>query len=331
MYSFFRRLKDITSVLLSPELDYTAVRNSCTALYEIFSSVSAFKANAPEMQVHISTASGLAVSPYAAAFCITDMMRTKKFLQGIQDAIYTKLSQNPGRPVIVFYAGCGPFATLLTPLTTVFSPAQLQMVLLDINPLSLDYLQKIIHRFSMQEYILGIEMADAVHYTIPEKYKPDILVSETMKPGLEKEPQVSVISQLLSQCGSNTIVIPECITIDACLFGNMINHPCAFQTLKTLLKFDAITALQIKNKPEEVDAFGKGVTVILNNRPAALFSRLVLTTTITIYGGLQLGFKESSLTLPVPVMEIAIINKYPAHFLFQYRISGNPGFTVKEL
>ena len=65
MNSFLQRLKSITSVLLSPELDYTAVRNSCTALYEIFSSVSAFKENAPEVQTHISTASGLAVTGLA--------------------------------------------------------------------------------------------------------------------------------------------------------------------------------------------------------------------------------------------------------------------------
>ena len=325
------QLTVITKSILQTELNYSDVRNATHLLSSLFCNLTGFDLEATENQQHIFLDSGLAVSPYAAAFCVTDMIRTRKYLQGIQGAIYTKLSENPGRPVIVFYAGCGPFATLLTPLTTVFSPAQLQMVLLDVNPLSLDYLQKIIHRFSMQEYILGIEMADAVHYTIPEKYKPDILVSETMKPGLVKEPQVSVISQLLSQCGSNTIVVPECIIIDACLLGNMINHPDAFQTLKTLLKFDAITAVLIKNKPQEVDVFGKGVTVTLNNRPAALFSRLVLTTTINIYGGLQLGFKESSLTIPVPVMEIATINKYPAQLLFQYQISGNPGFTVRLL
>lgn len=330
MYSFFRRLKDITSVLLSPELDYTAVRNSCTALYEIFSSVSAFKANAPEMQVHISTASGLAVSPYAAAFCITDMMRTKKFLQGIEEAVYAKLSENPGRPVKIFYAGCGPFATLLTPLTTVFSPAQMQMVLLDINPLSHECLQKIIRGFEIENYLLGIEIADALHYTIPEKYKPDILVSETMKPGLAKEPQVSVISHLLPQCVTPTIVIPESITVDASLLGNTVNNPDAIQTLKTLMKFDASLSIQINHNPREVDVLTNGITVIINDRPPEKFSRLVLNTRINIYGNHRLDFYDSSLTLPVPVMDIAAIKKYPARFLFHYRISDNPGFTLRE-
>lgn len=331
MNSFFQRLKDITSVLLSPELDYTAVRNSCTALYEIFTSVSAFEENAPEMQVHISTASGLAVSPYAAAFCITDMMRTRKFLQGIQEAVYAKLTENPGRPVKIFYAGCGPFATLLTPLTTVFSPAQMQLVLLDINPLSHEYLQKIIRGFALENYILGIEITDALQYTIPAKYKPDILVSETMKPGLAKEPQVSLISHLLPQCDSRTIVIPESITIDACLLGNSVNNPGVIYKLKTLMKFDAALAIQIKQNPRQLDVLTNGVTAIINERPSVMFSRLVLNTQINIYGDHQLDFYDSSLTLPVPVMDIAAIKKYPARLLFHYRIGDNPGFTAREL
>ncbi len=331
MNSFFQRLKDITSVLLSPELDYTAVRNSCTALYDIFSSVSAFKANAPEMQAHISTASGLAVSPYAAAFCISDIMRTKKFLQGIEEAVYAKLRENPGRPVKIFYAGCGPFATLLTPLTTVFSPAQMQMVLLDINPLSHEYLQRIIRGFELENYILGIEVTDALQYTIPALYKPDILVSETMKPALAKEPQVSLISHLLSQCDTRTIVIPESIRIDVCLLGNTVNNPAAIQTLKTLMKFDAALATQINQHPGKTDVLTNGITVIINDRPPEKFSRLVLNTHINIYGDHQLDSYDSSLTLPVPVMDIAAIKKYPARLLFHYRISDNPGFTVREL
>lgn len=331
MNSFLQRLKSITSVLLSPELDYTAVRNSCTALYEIFSSVSAFKENAPEVQTHISTASGLAVSPYAAAFCISDMMRTKKFLQGIEEAVYAKLRENPGRPVKIFYAGCGPFATLLTPLTTVFSPAQMQMVLLDINPLSHEYLLKIIRGFALENYILGIEVTDALQYTIPALYKPDILVSETMKPALAKEPQVSLISHLLPQCDTRTIVIPESITVNACLLGNKSNDPGAMKTLKILMKFDAALAIQINQNPMEADALTSGITVILNDRPEEKFSRLVLNTQINIYGHHQLDFYDSSLTLPVPVMNIAAIKKFPARLLFHYRISDNPGFTVREL
>lgn len=331
MNSFFQRLKDITSVLLSPELDYTAVRNSCTELYKIFSSVSAFKENAPEMQVHISTASGLAVSPYAAAFCISDMMRTKKFLQGIKEAVSAKLKEHPGRPVKIFYAGCGPFATLLTPLTTVFNPAQMQLVLLDINPLSHEYLQKIIRGFELENYILGIEVTDALQYTIPVLYKPDILVSETMKPGLAKEPQVSLISHLLPQCDTRTIVIPESIRIDACLLGNTVNNPGAIQVLKTLMKFDAALAFQINHNPKEVDVLTNGITIIINDRPAEIFSRLVLNTQINIYGDHQLDFYDSSLTLPVTVMDIAAIKKYPARLLFHYRIGDSPGFTVREL
>jgi hypothetical protein len=74
------------------------------------------------------TPAGLAIDTRSAALCIFDMMRTRKFLLGIRDAIDEKLRIDPGQPVTILYAGTGPFATLLTPLITVFRPDQLQMV-----------------------------------------------------------------------------------------------------------------------------------------------------------------------------------------------------------
>jgi len=323
--------KRITETLLSPELNYTAIREACSALSELFCKAAAFDTEEEKNQEHISTAAGLAVSPYAAVLCIGDMMRTRNFLQGIKEAVDFKLKRNPSKPVVIFYAGCGPFATLLTPLTTIFSPAQLQMVLMDINPLSLQYLQKIIQHFSAEDYISGIVETDATQYSISEKYQPDILLSETMKPALAKEPQVSVISHLLPQCRNDVILIPERIKVDACLRGNVFNNPDAFQVLQTLFEVDAGTAKGIKNNPGDVPVFGKGMAVEINDKPPQQFSRLVLKTTIKVYGNHVLDFNESSLTIPVPVIDIAAIKKYPARFLFQYQISDNPGFIVREV
>lgn len=140
------RLKEITQLFLAPELNYSVVRNACALLSALFCEVTGFEFDSKENQEHICTHAGLAVSPYAAAFCITDMMRTRGFLLGIKEAIEKKLKENNGKPVIVLYAGTGPFASLLTPLTTVFSPSQLQLVLIDINTISINFLQKLIHQ-----------------------------------------------------------------------------------------------------------------------------------------------------------------------------------------
>ena len=126
-------LKEITDILLTPVLDYSTVRNACASLCDFFYQISGFDDSAKENQAHIQTPAGLAVSPFSAAFCVIDMIRTRNFLQGIKEAIDFRLKINPEKPVIIFYAGTGPFATLLIPLITQFEPAQLKMVLLEIN------------------------------------------------------------------------------------------------------------------------------------------------------------------------------------------------------
>jgi hypothetical protein len=102
----------------------------------------------------------------------------------------------------------------------------------------------------MQDHIVDFVQADAVTYSIPGNQQPGIIVSETMKSGLQTEPQVSIVANLLSQCDQNTILIPELINVDVCLAGDMINYPGSFIRLKTLLELDAKTAVRIKNNPE---------------------------------------------------------------------------------
>lgn len=331
MTDSLQQLKEITTALLSPASDYNTLRQSVYALKDLFSKATGFDEGDNTNQRHIPTAAGLAVSPHAAAFCIIDMMRTVKFLRGIKEAVDERLKINPGKPVLVFYAGSGPFATLLTPLTTCFSPRQLQMVLLEINEMSIAYLQKTIQHFKMAEYVKAIEKGDAVQYNIPEGYQPDILVSETMKPGLANEPQVAVVASLLPQCNRQPILIPQKIRISLCLSGNLMNDPEAFTELQALLELDAITALQIKNDPVNIPALSGGVSVTLAERPEPHFTKLVLDTRITVFGNHVLGLNESGLTITVPVMDIAAIKEYPARLLFRYAMGSNPGFSVTSL
>jgi len=327
----FHNLKTITDALLCPVADYNAIREAALSLKLLFTEAVAFDYMEPANQPHILTESGLAIGPMSAAFCIIDMMRTRKFRLGIRDAIEERLRMNPGRPVTILYAGTGPFATLLTPLTTIFNPMQLQMVLLEINPVSFHYLQKTIQQFGMEEYIVDLVQADAVTYSIPRNQHPDIIVSETMKPGLEKEPQVSVVANLLSQCDQNPVLIPELIKVDACLAGNMIDDPDPIITLKTLLKLDAGTAVQIKNNPEDVLVFSQGILVTIPVLPGSRYNRLVLDTSIRVFRHHVLGFNESGITLPKLLMDLAALKKFPARLLFKYYIESEPGFRVTEM
>ncbi len=319
-----QQLKTITDTLLSPERNYNAIRMAAHALKDLFCKVADLDQIETARQKHIQTSGGQAISTYMATLCITDMMRTRKFLLGIKEAIEERSVIHPGKPVTILYAGAGPFATLFTPLTTIFSPQQLQVVLLEINPVSIDYLHKIIQQFGLEKYITGIEQVDAVHYSIPDKYQPDILLSETMMFALQKEPQVSIVANLLSQCKKDPVLIPGNIEIKACLFGNFAADPLALMPLQTLLNFNKKTAIRMNTVP----VFSTGVRVDLPASPAALYSRIGLTTIVNVFGEHSIGLRESAITLAKPLLDIAAIKKYPAGLVFKYIINEEPGFEM---
>lgn len=331
MESTTNTLKKITAALLSAEIDYAAVRDACSSLFDFFCHLSDFNIDELENQKHVYTSAGLAVSPYAAAFCIMDIQRTRVFLQGIKEAIDKKLNENTGRPVTVFYAGTGPFATLLIPLTTVYAPSQFQIILMDINPISIGSLKKVIEKLGIQPYIIDVVQADALSYIIPDAHQPDILVSETMKPGLQKEPQVSIVANLLPQCSRMPVLIPEKIKIEACLIGNIANDPEAIIPLQTLLELDAPTTLRIKKEIAGMPVISGGIEMHIKKMPANPYKRLALKTTIQVFNKHSIYFNESSLTTRHVLMNMADIRKFPARLLIRYRMENEPGFLVSEL
>jgi len=331
MTQAFQRLKLITDDLLSPVMDYNRVREASLSLKKLFSDAVAFDEMEEANQPNIPTVAGMALSPRSAASCLIDMMRTRKFILGIRDAIEERSKTVTGKPVRVLYAGTGPFASLLTPLITVFKPEQFQMVLMEINPVSIAYIKKVIQHFGMQAYVTEILQADAVNWTIPDELQPDIIVSETMNNALQREPQVSIVANLLPQCNRNPLLIPELVKVDACLVGNVVEQPQEIILLKTLLELDVQTAMRIKNDPGQVPALSPGIMLTLPRSPGLSHKQLVLCTTIHVFGKHILGFNESGLTTPHILMMTDSFKKYPVRLLFQYHIDSNPGFRVTEL
>lgn len=327
----FHNLKSITEALLSPVMDNTLINEAALSLNKLFSEAVDFDETESANQINIPTKAGMAIAPRWAASCLIDTMRTRKFLLGIRDAIEERLKINPGRPVTVLYAGTGPFATLLTPVITIFRPEQLQMVLMEINPVSIHYVQKIIQQFGMEDYLIELVQADSVTYSISGNQQPDIIVSETMNNALQKEPQVSIVANLLSQCSRNPVLIPELIKVDVCLMGNTIDHPEDILLLKTLIELDAETAVRIRKNPEDVPVLSPGIIVTIPKLPDSQYNQLVLCTSIRVLGQHSLGFNESGLTVPHILMMTDSFKKYPVRLLFQYCMESNPGFRVTEV
>lgn len=319
------RLRQITSTLLREGSSYAEIREAALALLEFFTNYTGFNPDERENQEHISTSAGRAVSPYGAAFCIVDMIRTRKFMLGLKAAIEARRIAQPNRPVRVLYAGTGPFATLLLPLTCFFRPDELQMVLLDINPRSLFYLKKLLQQLELGAYVAAIEEADALTYRIPDALQPDILLSETMKAALLDEPQLMVCAALLKQCTSDPLLIPASITVACCLAGNLMNPAHELLNLGALLNLNkdfALAATTETSKPEIL------VGPVWIQVPATneRFNRLVLTTSITVFEQHVIGLNESGLTMPVTVCPIDKSINTPTQIGFRYVVASEPYF-----
>lgn len=162
-----------------------------------------------------TTGGGLAISPIKAALCAREPLRTITFIRGLCAAI--EQAGRTAHPVRVLYAGCGPFATLALPLMTVFSPEQVQFTLLDIHAASLDGAQRLLADLGLQAHVADYVLADACTIQLDPALPPHVIVSETMNAALRSEPQVAIMRHLAMQA-PQALLVPESVTVEACLF-----------------------------------------------------------------------------------------------------------------
>src|SRR5689334_3561202 len=99
MQDIHQQLKSITTTIISGDASYNDIRMATHALKDLFCHSVGFNETETATQKHIQTTGGEAINAYAAALCITDMMRTRKFLLGIKEAVEERLKKSPGKPV----------------------------------------------------------------------------------------------------------------------------------------------------------------------------------------------------------------------------------------
>lgn len=111
-------LKEVSKELLECGDDFLTMKLSVEILYKIFNSITGIDINKlNEGDIHLPT--GKAISPSSAAHCLLELKRTAIFLRGIKQAIEFKIDGSTDL-VRILYAGCGPYATLVTPLLHYF-------------------------------------------------------------------------------------------------------------------------------------------------------------------------------------------------------------------
>jgi predicted RNA methylase len=307
----FNRLKEATQLLLNCGEEVGLMKEAVDQMYDVylnFSSVNTSDQNDDE----IILPSGKAISPAVAAQCLLDIKRTTKFIRGINKAIIHKLDEKLF-PVQILYAGCGPYAALITPLLTLYNNQEISIDLLDVNEVSVLSAQKIIKGLKLNNNIGDFLLEDASLFKIKKEY--DIVISETMQAGLRSEPQVAIMQNFFHQMNPNAIFIPEEIVVEA--------------KLNTRGNWNA-KRLRIENEKrikigEVLKVNRQTINEVLNKRtfdlckPDNEFMELKLYTSIKIFENEFLKEGDSCLTSPVKLMELN--KKMDNELVFVYRQS----------
>jgi hypothetical protein len=264
--------------------------------------------------------SGKAVSTIKAAHCLLEFQRTAVFVRGIYKAVCKLKADFPLEIIHILYAGCGPYATLLTPLVALFNPSEIAFTLLDINQISLDAVKRMYDRLSLSEYIKAYICADATMYKIPEGTTVHLAVSETMLNALMKEPQVAVMQNLIPQLPLKALFVPAKITVNANLLD--LNEEQRSTTAGILPR--RITLGEVYTISRKHYATPQPVTFRIPDKIDD-FKTLYLHTRIETYGDEVLTDYQCSLTNPK--MITSVTEREGKHITFNYLNGETPGFT----
>ncbi len=304
-----------TRQLLDCEDDFFIMKNSAYKLYQIFSEISGiyFENNQDD---HIELETGRALSPSTAAHCLVEFKRTAIFLRGIKKAIDQKNAESK-LPIKILYAGSGPYASLITPLLTLFNDDQVKITLLDINEASLEAVKSLITALQLQNYIEEYVLADATKYKFNKAY--DIVVSETMQACLENEPMVHIMNNLIPQMKDDAIFIPEEIYLDFYLSDrNLFNERILAKNIGKDIEYKKFVDHFIKLNKYSLNALGNKKTLIIPEY-SANFKELILDTFITVYNEEKLKERECSLNCSRQFYDLSVQKIEAAEFYLDFK------------
>ena len=286
--------------------------------YRIFqqsTQVDAFDFNASPS---IMLPTGEALGTSGAAFCLLEAQRTAVFLRGITNAIRDLQQQFPNERIRILYAGCGPFASLLTPLTALFTAQQVGWHLLDVNQNSLNSVHRLYQALDLQPYLLATQLADATTFVMPTSNPFHLVISETMQRALQNEPQLAIMLNLIPQLQPHALFLPQRISIHAALLRPSISHPDevlppTFHPLASIYEIGQTTPAP----PQQTH---------LTIPPLDIPADLHLTTDIQVYKDETLSGNDTSITLPKDLRRRLHGGE---HLVFRYQWQPHPGFLCE--
>ena len=186
-------VKAIEELLHDQPFDREQVHNKLSALF--------YQQKAIYLQTDISeehrkrqyiTQCGLIMSPDNSITTQLDDVRVRAFIRAAHHSITKKIASS-NKQVHVVYPACGPFAPLLMPLIAyyqkmaMFTPEQLTITLIDMQPGAIQTLQALIQAMEIVPFIEALHCADATQYQ-PKNKPVDIVILEDEEESSEPEP-----------------------------------------------------------------------------------------------------------------------------------------------
>ncbi|WAC03424.1 hypothetical protein N7U66_07905 [Lacinutrix neustonica] len=303
--------------------------SQATSVYKsILNSICGEALSAEEGREDLLLDNGKPLGTLMASYCLDDVLRTRQFIHGINDAIIDKSkTQNS---IHIMYAGTGPFATLLLPIILKPYTVDIKYTFLEINSFSFKLLKRVLSKLELEAHDITLVNEDATTYQIDSKNEPDIIVSEAMQNALAKEQQVPIYLNLIRQVKYDALFIPEKIELyigltqtgipmEALQLKHYHQKTKVFEVSKTAL----FGSHESKTQSYAVKSFPINKTVIA---PEILkgYDYLVLITKIQIYKKIKIGINDSALTTPIFVSGIPRNLQGSITFNTQYKISSEP-------
>ncbi|MFT5999517.1 MAG: hypothetical protein ACI81P_001975 [Neolewinella sp.] len=303
-------LADITDVLLDDQTRGELLSEALDLYRDILLRASGIDLGGHDEMDCIHTGAGVAIGTTWAALCIDDLLRTKRFASGLYNAVNAVMDRRPG-PVHILYAGTGPWATLFLPLTTRFTPEQLQVTCIEINDGSFASVQRTIEYFGLSNYVEDFIQTDAATHIIAGKTPVDIMLTETMQYCLMDEMQVPIALNLMRQLADDVIMVPERIIVSLGVLEDDTNNVVK-RDLGPVFTLDKSTLSAYLPVTGNLDFPTLRLPVPVPGESPD--GPLALLTTIEVFGGQNLTHYESGLTNP------QIIGQYPT--------ADNPLFAI---
>ena len=335
--NYLKTISEITDVILAEEINFLDLSTSLSQLKSIFIEVSELDTSSPEYKEDIYHSNGKAIGTEWAAMCVNDLFRTKRFSKGVFNAVKSLISKKQGKPVTLLYVGPGPFATLVSPLITKFSSKEIQLILVEVNPFTLEALKKTIKNLSIEDYIKEIILGDASQLQLKNTSEIDILLLECLQLALVKEQQVAITYNLIPQLKKDVVLIPEEIKLSI----GLINSKKDMERMTNLdenyvsnhyKEINTVFHLNIKEIHKNylnhlVPIAFPEITTLLTEEDKKNYDQIVIATDITVFGDEKITMNQTSLTMPYKIGETNKIEDKKG-LTSKYEISENPSLKI---